>query len=143
MHTVLGAQTVTEEVLQTVLVEIEEILNSKPLGYVSSDIADPDPITPNALLMRQPDSALPQVVYPESELLTQQRWRHRQILADQFWRAFIQYYLPTLQICQKWLMEKKDLAVGTIVLVLDPQAPRDLWPVGTITSVHPGTDGRV
>lgn len=51
LYTAIGAQTVTEEVLRTVLIEIEGILNSKPLGYVSSDVADPDPVTPNSLLM--------------------------------------------------------------------------------------------
>lgn len=72
----IGAQSVTFEVLQTVLVEIEGILNSKPLGYTSSDIADPDPITPNSLLMGRLDSSLSPVVYPESDLISKRRWRH-------------------------------------------------------------------
>lgn len=59
-----------KELLQTVLIEIEAILNSKPLGYVSADLADPDPVTPNCLLMGRPDGSLPQVVYPETEILT-------------------------------------------------------------------------
>ena len=50
LKTTIGAQMVTEEVLRTVLIEIEGILNSKPLGYVSSDIADTDPVTPNLLI---------------------------------------------------------------------------------------------
>ncbi|KAJ8348857.1 hypothetical protein SKAU_G00274460 [Synaphobranchus kaupii] len=70
--------TLQEEVLRTVLIEIEGILNSKPLGYMSSDVADVDPVTPNSLLMGRPDSALPQVVYPESEMLSRKRWRHSQ-----------------------------------------------------------------
>lgn len=41
LHVTLGAQSVTEEVLRTVLVEIEGILNSKPLGYTSADIQAP------------------------------------------------------------------------------------------------------
>lgn len=60
----------TEEVLRTVLVEVEGILNSKPLGYTSSDVADPDPVTPNLLLMGRPDPSLPQVVYAYTELLS-------------------------------------------------------------------------
>ncbi|KAL0147388.1 hypothetical protein M9458_057315, partial [Cirrhinus mrigala] len=64
----LGTQSVTFEVLQTVLAEIEGILNSKPLGYTSSDASDPDPVTPNCLLMGRPDASLPLTVYPESEL---------------------------------------------------------------------------
>lgn len=46
LYTCVGAQ-----VLLTVLLEVEAIINSKPLGYVSSDIADIDPVTPNSLLM--------------------------------------------------------------------------------------------
>jgi hypothetical protein len=51
LRVVLGDQTVTETVLWTVLIEVEGILNSNPLGYLSADIADPDPVTPNMLLM--------------------------------------------------------------------------------------------
>ncbi len=51
LRSVLGSQVVTEEVLTTVLVEVEEILNSKPLGYVSSNANDLDPVTPNLLLI--------------------------------------------------------------------------------------------
>lgn len=34
LRVTLGAQTVTEEVLNTVLIEIKGILNSKPLGVI-------------------------------------------------------------------------------------------------------------
>ena len=76
LQVTIGAQTVTEEVLRTVLTEIEGILNSKPLGYVSLDIADPDPITRNCLLMGRRDASLPQVVYEGPEILGRRRWRH-------------------------------------------------------------------
>lgn len=139
----LGVQSVPEEVLRTVLIEIEGILNSRPLGYVSSDLADPDPVTPNCLLMGRPDSSLPQVVYPKSELLSRKRWRHSQVLTDHFWKHYIRHFLPTLQARQKWQTEKDDITVGTIVLIVDQQTPRALWQVGTVTSVIPGADGRV
>ncbi|KAJ8369138.1 hypothetical protein SKAU_G00091660 [Synaphobranchus kaupii] len=54
----------------------EGILNSKPLGYTSSDVADLDPVTPNSLLMGRANASLPQVLYPESEMLGRRRWRH-------------------------------------------------------------------
>ncbi len=59
----------TEEVLHTELIEVESILSSEPLEYVSSKITDLDPVTLNLLLMGRLDPSLPQVVHPESELL--------------------------------------------------------------------------
>lgn len=34
-HTILGAQTINGELLRTILIEVESIINSKPLGYIS------------------------------------------------------------------------------------------------------------
>lgn len=131
----IGAQTVTEEVLSTVLIEIEGMLNSKPLGYTSSEVADPDPVTPNCLLMGRRDASLPQVVYDGPDTLGQRRWRHSQILADHFWHHFLRYYLPGLQARQKWRTESANLQVGDVVMIVDNQLPRALWPVGKVSQV--------
>lgn len=143
LHVTLGAQSVSEEVLRTVLVEIEGILNSKPLGYTSADISDPDPIIPNILLMGRPDPSLPQVVYADTELLGRRQWRHSQVLADQFWARFTKDYLPSLQSRQKWQRDTPNLAVDSTVMIVDPQLPRALWPVGKVERVYPGSDGRI
>ncbi|KAL2084932.1 hypothetical protein ACEWY4_020450 [Coilia grayii] len=94
----LHGQIVPEEVFATVLVEVEGILNSKPLGYVSSDVADPDPITPNLLLMGQRDASMPQALYGPEALLGQRLYRHSQVIGDHFWNQFIRRYLPNLQL---------------------------------------------
>lgn len=143
LRVTIGAQTVSEEVLRTVLVEIEGILNSKPLGYTSSDIADPDPVTPNCLLMGRRDTSLPQVVYEGPETLGRRRWRHSQVLADHFWKHFLTHYLPGLQARQKWRTEAAELQVGEVVMIVDNQLPRALWPVGKVVQVFPGADKRI
>lgn len=143
LSTTVGSQTVTEEVLRTVLVEVECILNSKPLGYVSSNVADPDPVTPNMLLMGRPDSALPQIVYPESESRSRRRWRQSQIITDHFWSRFIRHYLPTMQIRQKWHTSPEHLVEGQVVMMMDPQLPRAVWPIGRIVKVFAGPDGLI
>ncbi|KAL0153282.1 hypothetical protein M9458_051409 [Cirrhinus mrigala] len=143
LYTVLGSQSVSEEVLMTALLEVESILNSKPLGYVSSDVADVDPVTPNSLLMGRPDGSLPQVVYPESEMLSRRHWRHSQVLADRFWSRFIRDYLPSLQTRQKWHASPPDLKEQTFVLIIDPQLPRSLWPVGQVIKTHQSPDGHI
>lgn len=51
LQVVIGTQPLHDDVLLTFLIKVEGILNEKPLGYVSSDLADPDPVTPNMLLL--------------------------------------------------------------------------------------------
>ncbi|KAI3371816.1 hypothetical protein L3Q82_024364 [Scortum barcoo] len=95
LHTTLGSQSVTEEVLRTILLEVESIIDSKTLGYTSSDVTDPDPITPYMLLTARPDPSMPQVIYSDTELLSRHRWRQCQALPEQFWVHFIRNYLPS------------------------------------------------
>ena len=68
LQVVVGKQSLHEDILLTLLIEVEGILNAKPLGYVSSDIADPEPVTPNMLLMGRRDASLPQVSYAPDTL---------------------------------------------------------------------------
>lgn len=143
LQAILREQVVPESVLLTVLVEVEGMLNAKPLGYLSSDVADPDPITPSLLLMGRHDSSLPQALYDSSNLLARRQWRHSQVLANHFWSAFTRHYFPTLQERQKWRTDRKELAVNQVVLIVDSQLPRAFWPVGRVTHTYPGFDGRI
>ncbi|XP_046347391.2 uncharacterized protein LOC124128018 [Haliotis rufescens] len=143
LRVALGDQTVTEPVLRTILAEVAGILNSKPLAYISSDVRDVDPVTPNILLIGRHDASLPQVVYPADELLSRRRWRHSQVLADHFWVHFVKYYLPDMQLRTKWQKERQNLKMNDVVMIVDPQLLRAQWPVGRVTKTYPGTDGCV
>ncbi len=103
-----------------------------------------DPITPNSLLLGRPDHDLPQIVYPESELLSRKRWRHSQVLADHFWAHYVKRYLPELQTRNKWMTETgKTLKTGTVVMIVDHRLPRALWPVGKVSATVLGADGKI
>lgn len=143
LQVVLKDRVLPEEVLLTVLIEVEGILNSKPLGYTTSDIADPDPITPNLLLMGRRDASLPQAVYGSSDLIGRRRWKHSQVLADHFWIQFTRNYLPNLHQRRKWCTPTLDLTTDQVVMVIDPQLPRARWPIGQVTKVIPSDDGRI
>lgn len=136
LNQTLGAKHVSEEVLKTVMVGIEGILN--PLGYVASNVMDVNLVTINSLFVGWPDPELPQVVYPKSELLSRKRWRQSQILVNNFWANFIKRYLPELQTCSRWMTEgAKNLENGTVVMIVDQQLPRALWPVRQVTATIP------
>ena len=142
IHHVLGNQTLTDEMLDTVLKEVAALLNSRPLTHLSVDPEDPEPLTPNHFLFNraQPYMA-PGVFSDPSEILSRRRWRRTQVLIDQIWRRWMKEYLPTLIERKKWLYPTKPLTVGDIVLLADPNTPRGVWPLGRIISAYPGSDG--
>lgn len=136
----MGTQSLSEDVLHTILVEVEGILNSKPLAYVSADVANPDPVTPNILLMEWRDASLPQAVYA-SETIGRHRWRHCQNLIDQFWIRYLRDYLPTLHSRYKWQKPTERLTLDTVVMIIDPNLPRAQWPIGRVVKLIPSRDG--
>lgn len=140
LQVAVGSRSVPEDVLYTALVEVEGILNSKPLGYVSADVADLDPITPNILLMGRRDAALPQVVYAPAGM-GRRRWRHCQTLVDQFWLHFVRNYIPNLQARQKWQRSSQNITVDSVVLIVDPSLPRAQWLIGRVIKVIASPDG--
>ncbi|KAL3049857.1 hypothetical protein OYC64_012009 [Pagothenia borchgrevinki] len=140
LQVVIGTQSLQGEVLLTLLVEVKGILNAKPLGYVSSDLADPDPVTPSMLLMGRRDASLQQVSYA-TDTLSKRRWRHCQMMVYHFWVQFIRSYLPSLQVRQKWRQHTDGLLQGTVVMIVDPQLPRAHWPVGRVVKLNASADG--
>ncbi|KAL1269046.1 hypothetical protein QQF64_031335 [Cirrhinus molitorella] len=76
-------------------------------------------------------------------MLSRRHLRHSQLLAEHFWKHFLRYYLPDLQARHECKTEKKTLEIGNVVLIVDPQLPCALWPVGRVIQVFPGPDSRV
>ena len=98
LRVVLGHQIVSDEVLHTTIVEVEYVINSRPLTYVSGASNDPEAITPNHFLLSgkmTSTSALPPGVFDDSDM-TRKRWRQTQALTNQVWRRWLREYLPTL-----------------------------------------------
>lgn len=62
---VLGRASVQLSELQTIVVEIEAILNDRPLRFVSSNIEDEQPLTPSHLLYGRRITALPHPLIEE------------------------------------------------------------------------------
>ena len=94
LKAMLGESLVEEDVLATVLTEVEATLNSRPLSAISDDPNDLQPLTPNHLLLQR--------TFVKEDMLFRKKWRQTQILADHFWRRWLKEYVPALQERQKW-----------------------------------------
>ena len=135
-------QVLTDEGLNTLMCEVEAVINSRPLTNNSSDQQDPEPLTPNHRLIM---SSNPLVVgkMDQTDIYCKRRWRQVQYLADIFWKRWLHEYLLTLQERQKWHITGRNLQVGDVVLMMEENSPRCHWPVGRIEAVKMGRDGLV
>ena len=134
----LGEQKLTEETLSTLLCEVENILNNRPITPTSDDANDFQALRPSHLLMMQASPSSP--CKSDSKDIYRSRWRQVQYLADLFWKRWLKEYLPELQRRQKWLTEKPNVSVGDLVLLVDENVPRNLWPMGRVVEVCQSDD---
>ncbi|XP_071476616.1 uncharacterized protein [Diadema antillarum] len=139
----LGQQIVNDEVLSTLMAEVESILNARPLTQLNLDPNDDEPLTPNHLLIMRKGSSLPPGVFDQKDAYGRRRWRQVQYLASVFWKRWQREYLLLLQERQKWNAPRRNLAVNDLVLVADETTPRGQWPLGKVVEVYPGKDGHV
>ena len=135
LKAILKEQIVTDEVILTVMAEVMNILNSRPLTRNSDSPLDDEPITPNHLLHLRPTTALPPGLFNKEDLNSKRAWRQAQYLAGLFWRRWTKEYLPTLFERKKWTVPRRNMKVGDLVLLADETFPRGQWPLGLITEV--------
>ena len=136
-------QTLTDDGLNTLFAEIEGILNSRPLTRISSDPNDLRCLTPNHLLLLKGKASMPPGVFQREDNYVRRRWRQVQYLSDTFWKRWVREYLPLLQGRNKWTQPQRNVKVGDVVLVVDPNMPRCSWPMGHVNEVYPDQAGKV
>jgi hypothetical protein len=129
-----------EDVLRCALIEAENMVNSRPLNYVTTLDDSPEAITPNHLLKI---NAKPVTCPDTNQIDWRKTWRAAQLLADEFWKRFVAEYVPTISKRSKWYDEKTPLKVGQLVLIVDENLKRGEWKRAIVTDVHPGNDGRI
>ena len=143
LRTFLQTQTVDDKGLVTLLCEVETIINGRPIIAVSGDPNDPEPLTPNHLLLLRSDPQMAPGLFQKEDSFSRRRWRQVQYLADIFWKRWSKEYLPLLQSRQKWTTIRKNLVVGDIVLVSTENSPRNSWPLGRVVEVFADKKGLV
>lgn len=101
MRDIMKEQLLDDEGLNTLMCEVEAIVNGRPLTKLSDDPRNLEPLTPNHLLLLRSGSKVPPGVFTKEDCYKNRRWRQVQYLAGVFWRRWIREYLPSLQERQK------------------------------------------
>lgn len=134
----------SDEVLRNALIEIENILNSRPLTHVPIEDYGAPAITPNHILLGSSNGSKPLTLLDDSGVAVRQCWRASQIIANQFWKRWLTDYLPEITRRTKWHTRcVLPIKVGDVVIIVDPKLPRNCWPKGRIIETRISKDGEV
>lgn len=130
--------------LRAELYEAMAIVNSRPVAV--NDLADPQTpvLTPNHLLTSK-STAIPSPPgnFDNTEVYGRKMWRKVQQFAEEFWETWKGDYLTQITKRQRWERPQRNLQNGDIVLLIDDNAPRNLWAHGLVDTSISGSDGRV
>ena len=149
-----GRAHLTQDEMLTAVVEIEGVINSRPLSYISSTDLE-EPLTPSHLIVGRRLLSLPDnwdCVYDPAdedyEIGTSQlnkRMKHLANVLNHFWKRWRSEYLSELRESHCYIAKKaarsSNVKEGDIVIVHDDSLPRGLWKLGRIQEVFTGCDG--
>ncbi|XP_049882247.1 uncharacterized protein LOC126378112 [Pectinophora gossypiella] len=134
----------TYEQLQTVLCEIEAVLNSRPLVPMStSDIDDFSYLTPGHFLIGVAPTSYPEQNVSDVPNNRLRFWDHCIKLKQMFWKVWYKHYLTVLQTRPKWRDDVPNIDVGSLVILREQDTPPLSWPMARVTKVFPGADQKV
>ncbi|KAF8783232.1 hypothetical protein HNY73_013424 [Argiope bruennichi] len=126
--------------LNTLVVEIEAILNSRPLSPLSVDPTDLQPLTQGHFLVgssllsfTEQDTAVQFIFQVEARSRT---------LKSKFWDRWSREYLQQLHQRQKWKNPQPNLKEGDLVILKDDHKPLQ-WKLARIKRTISGPDGLV
>ena len=156
LRKMIGKSRLSYDELNTMLIEVESIINSRPISYLStSDIEEP--LTPSHLMIGRCLLDLPDnLCFQEGhegyvfditvETLTR-RMKYLNTVLNKFWKRWTCEYLLGLRESHFHYAKKnrcsEEISIGDIVVIHNNKEPRGFWSLGKVEKTIPGRDGLV
>ncbi|XP_028173713.1 uncharacterized protein LOC114362479 [Ostrinia furnacalis] len=141
LRRILELTHLTFEEMATLLIQVEAILNSRPITPISNDPSDLTCLTPAHFLIGRSIVSLPCPQLIEKRITSLQRFQRIEALKQHFWARFHNEYVFWLQRKTRWHTSHGKLREGSLVLIKDKSAPPLMWSLGRILRTLPGRDG--
>ena len=143
--------------LQTLIKEVQAVVNDRPITFVYHDVNDPEPLAPSKLMYGFDVTALPHPVVDSDELEDEDFNEHNQLnkalkrrslLFQHFVKRFKSEYLASLRERHVYQSKKRGsqeeiIKVGDVVLMHAENVPRSSWKLAIVKKVLRGSDGLV
>ena len=145
----LGDTKLTYNEMNTMMLEIANLVNERPIGIKPNLDTDPEYLSPNSLFLGRCSDRISSgpfmsdgVQFEDSKQL-KTRFHLVQSLTNDFWKLWLKIYFPSLLIRQKWHTSRRNVQVNDICLLKDTNAVRGEWRLARVTSVYPDEKGLV
>ncbi|GFQ85905.1 integrase catalytic domain-containing protein [Trichonephila clavata] len=143
LRKILGRSFLSFEELTTVLAEIDNIVNLRPLTYVSDDKDDPEPLTPAHFLYfgRNDFGYTMQFAELFDKIISKETLRrtklYQSVLLRQLWTRWKEQFLLQLRTADKLKVAnvRENLKSGDGVLVEGTTKSKLLWQLGKIQGI--------
>ncbi|XP_036346961.1 uncharacterized protein LOC118756298 [Rhagoletis pomonella] len=132
----------TYEELTTALVEIEAVMNSRPITPLSSDPNDYEALTPGHFIIGDALKALPERNV-SSNISHAQQWAQIATIKQNFWKQWSHEYINELQVRSKWFADRPNIENNTMVIIHEDNLPPQKWLMGRIVNCIPGKDSKI
>lgn len=140
---VLGEVRLTFEDFNTLLNEIEAIVNSRPLWSIPSKVDEYEALTPGHFLIFKALNSLPE---PDLSHITINRLNQYQYLCrltSDFWKLWSKEYFHQFQTRNKWKKNQPNIKLNQIVLIMEDNETPTQWSLGRVSKIIKGQDGLV
>ena len=154
LRKMVGQASFSYDELLTAVVEIEAIINSRPLTHISSEDQE-EPLTPSHLLCGYRLLSLPEHLtycrplddedFEVAPSEATRRVKHLHNALNHWWRRWRQEYLLELRESHRYSRGKEPapaVEVGDIVLLYDDSLPRSFWKLVRVAELINGRDGK-
>ena len=148
LRKVIGRTNLTYDELQTIVVEIEGLINARPLTYVYDDVESVSfPLSPSHLVYGRRITTMPNSEHYEIQStyqsLTKKAKHHRNLL-QRFTNQWKNEYLLALReqsSSNSRGNRKPEISVGDIVIIRNDQTKRIFWKLAKVEQLLQGDDG--
>ena len=155
LRKIIGQAKLSFDELLTAITEVEMVINSRPLSYISTDDLE-EPLTPSHLIVGRRLMSTPHCLGcdldDDDELFElnpntlTRRARHLNRTIDRFWERWRREYLVELREAHRQCgngSRAPRIAKGDIVIIHDEGQLQGMWSLGVVEEVLIGNDSEV
>ena len=139
----ITAQNIKEplhvDALGTLIIEIEAIVNKRPITALSADPRDFEAFTPAHILYPSFVTHSSATIVPTTSTKESDghraSWTRVQARVNCFWKQFKEEYVTALHARRKWTTTHRDLCIGDLTIMVDENTYRGDWRLARVINV--------